>query len=371
MRAPPAPAAAPAHPLAQVVESDEAVEQADQFDDGEFQPRDQYDLGEEEEVGYESDEESVFTVPKSKVRRPRFPNAFTGFQWCRRKQKIIEKLKGAALPRQINHKDDPEEYAVYLITEEQDVYTESTCRWLTQFLTGTSGAMESGADMLRKKFPKAPIPNLNGLTDNQLGVLEEYEVLFMEMDGTVGERFRQLDPMVRVAMLFMFQIITTAAINAKMGAAAGAATDRDAAGVANVMSMAQKMSGDILKGGGGEGGGNVIQDIMSSMAPMLQSIMPQMGAGLPQAAQKPAVESGDPAPARPTAPAQVIDVMGEDDEEEDEPPAPVAAAEEPLFQEVEESEDDEGVSDDEDGEDFEVSAAVPQHSHTINIDEYE
>ena len=218
-----APAAAPVHPLAQVVESDEAVEQADQFDDGEFQPRDQYDLGEEEEVGYESDEESVFTVPKSKVRRPRFPNAFTGFQWCRRKQKIIEKLKGAALPRQISHKDDPEEYAVYLITEEQTPTRSPRAAEDTVPYRHQRGRSPAPTCCARNSQGADPQPG--GLTDNQLGVLEEYEVLFMEMDGTVGERLRQLDPMVRVAMLFMFQIITTAAINAKMGRG-GAATDR-------------------------------------------------------------------------------------------------------------------------------------------------
>lgn len=355
------------NPLAAVNEAEGPLDGFESEESGEFVPRDQYDMGSESD--YESDgEESVFEVPKSKIRRPRFPNSFTGFQWCRRKQKIIEKLKGSPLSRQITHNDNPEEYAIYLITEEQDVYTESTCRWLTQFLTGTSGAMESGAGMLRKRFPKAPIPNLDGLTDNQLGVLEEYEVLFMEMDGTVGERFRQLDPMVRVAMLFTFQVITTAAINAKMGAAAGASSDRDAAGVANVMSMAQKMSGDILKTGGGAEG-NVIKDIMSSMAPMIQSIMPQMGAALSDA-QKPAppptAEEEEPESVadEPPQAAQVIDVMGDEDDEDDD--VQVAPDPEPTPERFEEADSDSDASGD-----FEMSAGAAQHSRTINLDDYE
>jgi hypothetical protein len=330
---------------------EEDVEEEDGFDE---------DLEEDDD-----DDESIsskishFSVQSTKVKVPKFKDKWTGYQWCRRQSKIIEKMTGTKLDRKIRYGDDPNEFAFYLKCQEQDAYVDSTCKWLTQMLIGVCGGMESASRFLRKYVKTAP--NFDGLTDNNMAVLDEYEVLFMQMDESVGERFRQIDPMWRVCFIFFFQLVSTAAVNYGTKAMMGGSQGSNPLGLdtTNIQSMAQNLSDNVLNGldGNSGNGGNVdmasmMQGMMKNIMPMMQNVMTGM-----DSSQKPSKKAN-------LDKQQVIhleNTQGEEDDEEDLP----------LLQTITEKSDDGNNGDESEDEGFEIKDTAGQSSHTVDLNDFE
>jgi hypothetical protein len=314
---------------------------------------------------------SRFSVKSTKVKVPRFKDKWTGYQWCRRQAKIIEKMTGKRLERRIAYGDDPNEFAFYLKCQEQDAYVDSTCKWLTQMLIGVCGGMESGSRFLRKFLKQAP--NFDGLTDNNMAVLDEYEVLFMQMDESVGERFRQIDPMWRVCFIFFFQLVSTAAVNygTKAMMNSQGANPLGALGLdtTNIQSMAQNMSDSVLKGldGGAQGPDTGATDMASMMQGMMKNIMPMMQSMMTgmETSQQPAKK---PRKEKQTPDQQVITLDQTAEEELDELPLLQTITEDPPNQEQNNDVDLESGSE---GSDFEIRETAGQSSHTVDLNEFE
>lgn len=331
------------------------------------------EVDEDDESSYDdnasiSSKISRFSVKSTKVKVPRFKDKWTGYQWCRRQAKIIEKMTGKKLERRIQYGDDPNEFAFYLKCQEQDAYVDSTCKWLTQMLIGVCGGMESGSRFLRKFLKQAP--NFDGLTDNNMAVLDEYEVLFMQMDESVGERFRQIDPMWRVCFIFLFQLVSTAAVNygtkAMMGGSQGA-NPLGALGLdtTNIQSMAQNMSDSVLKGldgGAPQDAGNMdmasmMQGMMKNIMPMMQNMMTGMNAHEKPARKQKVKQREEPA-------QQVINLDAAADEELPLLQTITEAAETPAQDEVD-------AGSESDSSDFEIRETAGQSSHTVDLNEFE
>lgn len=350
---------------------DNSDEDQDEFDEDVDNSQESYEDDDDASI---SSKISRFSVKSTKVKVPKFKDKWTGYQWCRRQAKIIEKMTGKRLDRRIQYGDDPNEFAFYLKCQEQDAYVDSTCKWLTQMLIGVCGGMESGSRFLRKFLKQAP--NFDGLTDNNMAVLDEYEVLFMQMDESVGERFRQIDPMWRVCFIFLFQLVSTAAVNygtkAMMGGGSQGANPLGALGLdtTNIQSMAQNMSDSVLKGldgqaaSAGSGGmdmASMMQGMMKNIMPMMQSMMTGM-----DTSQKPTKkhrkQRSEPEP------QQVITLEPTAEEELDDLPLLQTITEDAPNQN--QSEDAESEADS-DSSDFEIKETAGQSSHTVDLNEFE
>lgn len=240
----------------------------------------------DEDVDDNQSQVSTFSVQRSKKKLPHFPDRYTGYRWCKRRCRIIEKVRGEKLKRQITLTDDPHEYARYLLDVEEDAYVDSTVRWMSQIFVGVCQGFEGGSRFIRNFAPKAP--NLDGLVDNNLSNMEDYEVIFMELDESLGQRVRNMDPIVRLCFMFLWQMVVTAGVNYGMGkyAAAMKSTQEGGGGgnpISQLMNMAQNMSTNVLDGmqqSNGEGKGNndfgeMLQQTMKSMMPMMQNFMGQ------------------------------------------------------------------------------------------------
>lgn len=314
---------------------------------------------------------SRFSVQATKVKVPKFKDKWTGYQWCRRQTKIIEKMTGKKIERKIQYGDDPNEFAFYLKCQEQDAYVDSTCKWLTQMLIGVCGGMESASRFLRKYVKTAP--NFDGLTDNNMAVLDEYEVLFMQMDESVGERFRQIDPMWRVCFIFLFQLVSTAAVNygtkAMMGGSQGA-NPLGALGLdtTNIQSMAQNMSDSVLKGLDGNTTTGDVPDMATMMQGMMKNIMPMMQNMMTGMEPKQADRQKQTQQQQ-----QVINLADAGQtEEEDNLPLLQTIAENKSEENEQESQQHASDNDvDDDDDDFEIKETAGQSSHTVDLNEFE
>ena len=353
-------------------------------EEGSFDEGSQFEEEEDEEDDRSiSSNISHFSVKASKVKIPKFKDKWTGYQWCRRQTKIIEKMVGSKLERKIKYGDDPNEFAFYLKCQEQDAYVDSTCKWLTQTLIGVCGGMESASRFMRKYMQSAP--NFDGLTDNNMAVLDEYEVLFMQMDETVGERFREIDPIWRVCLMFLFQLVSTAAVNygtkAMMNPSSGGGLGALGLDTSNIQSMAQNMSDNVLNGlDGNVRGANsndmatMMQGMMKNIMPMMQNMMSGMNPDIVNTNKKHRKTNKQQQ-------QQVINLSDEGDEDQDNLPLLQTIAEKNNNDDNNDEQDEGtergGVSsggeeeEEEEGDDFEIKETAGQSSHTVDLNDFQ
>lgn len=235
----------------------------------------------------------VFKAP-SVAYVPPFHDMRSARYWCgRQRTTLIELLRANGESEDVVESVPPVPvrgnmksirlYAQGIKDRLTDACVKNTTEWMMRALVGVSQGLTVGSRKLNEAFPRNPyIPSLRNLDENVLGMDSEYRAIFAEMDVSVGEKFRQANPVWRCVLLFGWQVLFTAITNFStaqvaniasvgLGDRAGSSVPKEALADAmqrvssSVLRAAQTMPDPTAKFQGGGDPSDMLSGIFQSM----------------------------------------------------------------------------------------------------------